>query len=356
MESGTDRNLRRARHLAGVLALTIVGTSVAVAKEPIVAMEEFTVPALDPGIELYVRNKHPQGLTHFPAEKILLYVHGATYPSETTFDLRLNGVSWMEYIAQRGYDVYLVDLRGYGKSTRPPEMDKPALENEPIVRTETAIKDVSAAVDFILKRRGVAKINLMGWSWGTTIMGWYTAQNNDKVNRLVLYAPQWISTSTPLLPAGDKLGAYRTVTREAAKARWFTGVPEDKKADLIPPGWFQAAMDAIFASDPTGAKQTPPVLRAPNGIVQDGREFWSAGKSLYDPGGIRVPTFLAHAEWDADLPSYMLYEYFARLSNASYKRYVQIGEGTHSVIMEKNRMQLFQAVQQFLDERLTPGQ
>jgi hypothetical protein len=21
----------------------------------------------------------------------------------------------------------------------------------------------------------------MGWSWGTTIMGWYTAQNNDKV-------------------------------------------------------------------------------------------------------------------------------------------------------------------------------
>ena len=34
---------------------------------------------------------------------------------------------------------------------------------------------------------------------------------------------------------------------------------------------------------------------------------------------------------------------------------VQIGEGTHTVIMEKNRMQLFQAVQQFLDEKLTPG-
>ena len=77
---------------------------------------------------------------------------------------------------------------------------------------------------------------------------------------------------------------------------------------------------------------------------------------LYDPAGIRVPTLLVHAEWDADLPSYMLYEYFARLTNAPYKRYVQIGEGTHSIIMEKNRMQLFQAVQQFLDERFTPGQ
>jgi pimeloyl-ACP methyl ester carboxylesterase len=100
----------------------------------------------------------------------------------------------------------------------------------------------------------------------------------------------------------------------------------------------------------------PPVLRAPNGSAADGREFWSAGKPLYDPADIRVPTFLAHAEWDADLPSYMLYAYFEKLVNAPYKRYVQIGEGTHTVIMEKNRMQLFQAVQQFLDENEQAGQ
>ena len=52
----------------------------------------------------------------------------------------------------------------------------------------------------------------------------------------------------------------------------------------------------------------------------------------------------------------MLYAYFAKLTNAPYKRYIEIGEGTHSLLMEKNRMQLFQAVQQFLDENLTPGQ
>jgi pimeloyl-ACP methyl ester carboxylesterase len=48
------------------------------------------------------------------------------------------------------------------------------------------------AVEFILKRHNVSRINLLGWSWGTSIMGWCTAPNNDKVNRLVLYAPQWI--------------------------------------------------------------------------------------------------------------------------------------------------------------------
>ena len=323
---------------------------------PKIVMEEFMVPSTDAGIQLYVRNKHLEGARKFDAEKILLYVHGATYPAETAFDLRLNGLSWMDYIAQRGYDVYLVDLRGYGRSTRPPQMDKPAAENEPIVRTETAVKDVGSAVDFILKRRSVSKINLLGWSWGTSIMGWYTAQNNAKVAKLVLYAPQWIRNSgASLTDSGAKLGAYRSVSREAAKGRWLTGVPEDKKADLIPAGWFEAWADATFATDPVGARQTPPVLRAPNGVVQDGREYWGAGKALYDPAQIRVPTFLAHAEWDADLPSYMLHAYFAKLSNAPYKRYVEIGEGTHTVIMEKNRMQLFQAVQQFLDEKLEPS-
>ncbi len=336
-------------------ALLVIVTG-AHAKDLRIAMEEFMVPAVDPGISLYVRNKHPAGMKKFAADKILLYVHGATYPSETAFDLKLNGLSWMDYIAQHGYDVYLVDLRGYGKSTRPPEMDKPAAENEPIVRTETAVKDVGAAVDFILKRRGVAKINLLGWSWGTTIMGWYTAQNNDKVGKLVLYAPAWVRNSASLTDAGGKLGAYRSVSRDAAKGRWLSGVAEDKKSDLIPAGWFEAWADATFATDPIGARQVPPVLRAPNGVVQDGREFWGAGKPMYDPGQIRVPTFLAHAEWDADTPSYMLHAYFAKLTNAPYKRYVEIGEGTHTVIMEKNRMQLFTAVQQFLDEKIRPNQ
>jgi pimeloyl-ACP methyl ester carboxylesterase len=240
--------------------------------EPNMQMEEFMIPAADPGIKLYVRNKHVRGVNRFASEKILLYVHGATYPSETTFDLRLNGLSWMDYIARHGYDVYLLDIRGYGKSTHPPEMDQPASMNPPIVRTETAVKDAGAAVDFILKRRGVSKINLLGWSWGTSILGWYTTENNDKVNRLVLYAPLWFASGRPLISPDDKIGAYRNVTREAARARWLFGVPEDKKADLIPSGWFDTWADATLASDSVGASQTPPILRVPNGAVQEDRK------------------------------------------------------------------------------------
>jgi pimeloyl-ACP methyl ester carboxylesterase len=341
-----------------VLAALAAGSAMATgAHAATVAMEEFMIPAADPGIELYVRNKHPQGTGSFGCDKILLYVHGATYPAETAFDLKLGGISWMEYIAERGYDVYLVDIRGYGRSTRPKEMDAPANQNDPIVRTPVAVRDVGSAVDFILARRGVAKIDLMGWSWGTTIMGWYTSEHNDKVNKLVLYAPQWLREGgVSLVDSGAKLGAYRAVSKDAAKGRWLAGVAEDQKAALIPPGWFEAWAEATWATDPAGAKQSPPVLRAPNGVVADGREIWNAGQSQYDPGNIRVPTFLAHAEWDADLPNSMLYAYFAKLTHTPYKRYVQIGEGTHTVIMEKNRMQLFQAVQAFLDEHIEIGE
>jgi esterase/lipase len=56
------------------------------------------------------------------------------------------------------------------------------------------------------------------------------------------------------------------------------------------------------------------------------------------------------AEWDRDLPPYMAQTLFPLLVNSPGKRYVQLAEGTHTIIMEKNRMELFRAVQSFLDE------
>src|SRR6202051_1019057 len=106
---------------------------------PELTVESYLIPSADAGIELYVRNKRPAGMTSFAAGKILLFVHGATYPSESAFDLPIEGASMMDLIAARGYDVYLVDIRGYGRSTRPPEMSMPPEANPPIVSTEIAV-------------------------------------------------------------------------------------------------------------------------------------------------------------------------------------------------------------------------
>jgi pimeloyl-ACP methyl ester carboxylesterase len=188
--------------------------------------EEMMIPAFDPGIELYMRNAHPSEMASFQSKRTVLYVHGATYPSSTTFDLKLDGLSWMEYIASRGYDVYSIDLRGYGHC------------------------------------------------------------------------------------------AYRVVTRKQAMQRWYTGVPEAKKATLIPAGWFDAWADATWKTDPEGAKSDPPVIRAPNGVVADSAEYFGAGKPYFDPAKILVPTLLIGAEWDRDAPPYMAQTLFPLLINA----------------------------------------
>jgi pimeloyl-ACP methyl ester carboxylesterase len=329
---------------------TLAATQAHAQTSPLVA-EDTLVPALDPGISIFVRNKRAASLTPFRPERTVLYVHGATYPASTSFDLPLDGFSWMDYLAARGYDVYMLDVRGYGRSTRPPEMAEKPNAHPPIVRSAVAIRDIGAVVDFILARRNIPRLNLIGWSWGTTTMATYTTQNPGKVERLVLYAPGWIRRTPPLVPVPPgPLGAWRATTRAQALARWLTGVPEDKKATLIPAGWFDQWADAAWADDPVGAQQDPPVIRAPNGVLADSAEYWSSNRPYYDPAKITVPTLLVGAEWDADLPPYMAQTLFPLLVNSPGKQYVLLAEGTHTLLMEKNRLELFKAVQAFLDE------
>jgi hypothetical protein len=65
---------------------------------PELTVESYLIPSGDAGIGLYVRNKCPAGMTRFAGEKILLFVHGATYPSESAFDLPIEGASAPRWI------------------------------------------------------------------------------------------------------------------------------------------------------------------------------------------------------------------------------------------------------------------
>jgi pimeloyl-ACP methyl ester carboxylesterase len=337
--------------LVALPAFLLSGCATATSAPPVpaLAVEDFRVPSRSAGIELFVRNKRPAGIERFPSDRIVLFVHGITFPSESTFDLALDGLSWMDYIARAGYDVYLVDVRGYGASTRPAAMSEPPDRHPPVATLAEAVGDIAAAVDFILQRRRVERISLIGWSWGTVVMGRYAATHGEKVDRLVLYAPVWQRRTEALAARGTDVGtAYRLVNVGAVKSRWMAGVAPDKQEQILPRGWFDSWVAATLATDPWGAKQTPPVIRAPNGGLpapQTGGDWVPP----YDPAAIKAPTLLVKGEWDAETPSYMAQALFPLLVNAPLKQYLEIGEGTHSVMLERNRMQLFRAVQSFLE-------
>ncbi len=173
----------------------------------LIKAETFMLASPDPGIRIHLRNKRLAAGGGFSSKQVVLFVHGATFPSKTGFDFELPGGSWMDIAASQGFDAYCVDVRGYGHSTRPAAMAEPTQDNPPFADTDDAVKDVGLAVDFILQRRNVPKLNLVGWSWGTAITGTFTARNNNKIERLVLYAPL---SAIRGAPAVTGLGAYRT--------------------------------------------------------------------------------------------------------------------------------------------------
>ena len=88
-----------------------------------------TVPAIaGQQAQLYVRERVLAGMVArgaTPSDRVVLFVHGAGTPAEVAFDVPSGDYSWMAYLARAGFDVFSVDMTGYGRSTRPAPMNDP---------------------------------------------------------------------------------------------------------------------------------------------------------------------------------------------------------------------------------------
>ena len=343
---------RRVLLAAPLLAapLMLPAISEAQAQPAGVVLEEFQVPS-GTGIQLYLRNKRQDGATAARADRVILCIHNGTFPGSTSFDLPAGGVSWMDYMAGRGFDVWTVDLRNFGRSTREAAMGQPP-GGAPLTRAPDALADIAAAAAFIREKRGVPKLVLLGWGWGGALAARFAADNAALVDRVVLYAPEWPKEGTaPAAPANGAapLPSYRSLTRADVRTRWVEGVPDNRRAALFPAGWYEHWADTTFATDPEGARQVPSVLRVPNGPLADA----AAGKPLFDAAKVTVPTLVTLGEWDRETPPAQALALFQSLAGVTAKRLVVLGEGTHGIMLERNRGALFQAVQVFLEEALT---
>lgn len=320
-----------------------------------ISTEHFQIPSDTPGVNLHVLNKRMAGTKSFSAERTILMMHGATFSSGSLYDVPHDGYSFVDYLALQGFDVYAVDARGYGESSRPAEMDHPAKESAPLVRTETAVRDFGSAVDFVLRTPGLKRLNVIGMSWGGSVTGAYVSRHNDKVVKLGLIAPQWLSSQPVPIDTGGQLDAYRIVSVSAAKERWLSCAPAHRRDGLIPQGWFEAWVTATVKTEPLQALRAADSIRATNGAILDIREYWTAGKPFYDPSQIEVPVLLTHGEWDRDVPLDLAQAYFATLTGTPYRRWLEVGEATHMVVLEKNRLQIFDAMARFFAEDFVPA-
>ena len=183
-----------------VLLLSIPSAAFAEAR---IVKTDAQIDAADPGIKLFVRSKIPEGMTSFTDDNIVLFVHGATFPSTPDFDLEFRDYSWADYLVRRGYAVYLFDKRNYGFSTREKAMDEPPAANKPVSRSYQVIRDIESVVEHVRNKHGVKRVTLIGWSWGAMTAGYFASLHGERVSKLVLYAPLYNFPQHPNLGAGS---------------------------------------------------------------------------------------------------------------------------------------------------------
>jgi pimeloyl-ACP methyl ester carboxylesterase len=315
-----------------------------------------TVPAnKGERVQIYVREK----FTGDPAGKpVVLMVHGGFSPATLAFDVERESYSWMSYLANAGFDVFAMDMTGYGKSSRPkmddpcnvgqaqqkmlvpktlPMACKPTYPYE-LVNSQSESDDIDRVVEYIRKLRGATKVNLLGWSGGGIRTGTYTGRYPDKVEKLVILASSNYSRKNPNGPPAElpKAGAPITIqSREAAETlRWF---PNAKCDEQIAAGMPEHIWELSKPQDPVGMTWGPGVLRAPT------RTYW--GWNTDTAKKLKLPTLILVGEYDQLTSSNK--ELYEDLGSDS-KVFVAIACASHFVVWEKQHGALHQASREWL--------
>ncbi|MEZ5830761.1 MAG: alpha/beta fold hydrolase [Dongiaceae bacterium] len=150
--------------------------------------QHFCIPGSIEGLSLFLRHLPPTDAhTHPP--RVVLYVHGATFPSALSIAHRFDGRSWRDELCDAGFHVWGLDFYGFGESDRYPEMMAPADAHPPLGGTDDASRQIAAAIRFIFDRHGARRLSVIAHSWGTLPAAHCAGAHPDLIDRLVLFGP-----------------------------------------------------------------------------------------------------------------------------------------------------------------------
>ncbi|MBI2081263.1 MAG: alpha/beta fold hydrolase [candidate division NC10 bacterium] len=261
------------------------------------------------------------------AGRVLLCSHGSSMAGIPTFDLQVPGetdTSLMDVFARWGYDVWLVDHEGYGRSSK----DRPDFYG-----VDVGAEDLTAAAAYIRKTRRVEALLLYGISSGALRAGLFTMHQPECVRRLAMTSPVWKGEGSPtLIKRRERLPEFLATYRRPISVEFIRSVFERDHPGVADPRLVEAYAREVLKYDdsvPTGT-YIDMVSRLP----------------ILDPARISVPTLLIHGEYDGVARTEDLLPFFAALPNPD-RQYVILPGAAHHNILEKNRGLLFHALHAF---------
>jgi pimeloyl-ACP methyl ester carboxylesterase len=284
----------------------------------------------------------------------VLMLHGGGGNSIAAYDTGVPGYSLAEDLAAAGRVVYLLNLRGWGESDWPKEMDAPPENNPALVTTEDAVTDIEAAARWICEEEKASNVSLFGWASGGHWLACFTSRHNALVNKLIVLNTLYAVDAPWKIGEGsdpEQTAAYRIVDAVGLTRRWEASVaPAQKKM-----WWDDRVIHAYqlhsIQGDPSGLQRNPPSVRIPLGYWKEHLQM-SKGEKFYDASDIRVPVLVIRGGKDFWSRPEDLVAFREALSGNSSAMFREIPEGTHFLFFdkpEKGRSEFLQAVLQFLE-------
>ncbi len=317
----------------------------------------------EPGIRIFVREIRASMKEEVGTP--VLIIHGGGPGSIPNFDPTVPNYSLAEDIASVGHIVYMMDVRGFGNSTKPAALDSTDAKAPPAVNSDEAVKDISAVVDWILRRSRESKTALVGLGAGGLWAARYTAKNEDKVSHLVLLNALY-GVKAPWKPGkafedpknpgafNPGAGAFFLADAGSLMAEWDRDIPDGDKSKWRDPRVAVAYVKLALSEDKTANTRKPPSIRIPGAFRKEHFEM-SQGKKFWDAKDILVPTLYVRGTLDDWSRPEDLQALHAELVNAPQKQFVVIHDATHFLHLdrpEKGRAAFIQELLVFLGNRL----
>ncbi|HEX5166130.1 MAG TPA: alpha/beta fold hydrolase [Thermomicrobiales bacterium] len=311
------------------------------------------------GMTLAVRRVWALGATS--AATPLILVHGARAGGVASFDVPVEGGSLAADLAGAGYDVFVMDARGYGGSSRPPEMEQPATASAPLVRSVDVVRDLDAVVDWVRAVTGEERVSLLGWATGGHWAGFYASLHPDQVKQLIIFNTLYGSTfDHPSLGRGSGMedaanpgrfdragtGGWRSSAAASLLRTWDNSIPEGELDR-----WRDPAVAAAYARAAIEAATGDPDATAfphPTGALEDSF-YLATGRQLWDASFVRAHTLVIRSERDFWSRPEDVERLAEQLIDAASVRTVTLLNATHFAHLDRPEY----GRRQFLDEVLS---
>ncbi|HET6240179.1 MAG TPA: alpha/beta hydrolase [Acetobacteraceae bacterium] len=296
------------------------------------------------GLSLFLRHLPPATADADAANRVVLYVHGGTFPSALSVAYRFDGLSWRDSLCAAGFHVWALDFHGFGNlSDAYPEMAAPAEAGPPLSRAEVASRQLEQAVRFICERHGIPRLSLIAHSWGCIVAGRFAGRCPRLVERMVWFGP--IARRSAQGQHVD-LPAWRLISLRDQWDRFTADVPAGE-LPVLSRQHFAAWGEAYLDCDPASRTRSPPAVKVPCGAFQDIYDAW-AGELAFEPGLVRAPVAIIRGEWDGMCTDSDARGLFDGLSAVAARRDIKIGRATHLMHLETGRFALYREAETFL--------